>query len=79
MAHQTSKTVQKQPTPPFIGRLTDADFYVHTTISLSPFGAFLAAPNPDTEQGQKDHALLLFLYNSGAKARKNCGTATRVR
>jgi hypothetical protein len=27
MAHQTSKTAQKQSTPHFIGRLMDADFF----------------------------------------------------
>lgn len=30
--------------------------------------ALLAAPNQRTEQGRRDHALLLFLYNSGARA-----------
>ena len=30
--------------------------------------AVLAAPNRDTKQGQRDHALLLFLYNTGARA-----------
>jgi integrase/recombinase XerD len=30
--------------------------------------ALLAAPNVRTEQGRRDHALLLFLYNSGARA-----------
>jgi integrase/recombinase XerD len=29
--------------------------------------AILAAPNRRTEQGRRDHALLLFLYNSGAR------------
>ena len=29
--------------------------------------AILAAPDRRTEQGQRDHALLLFLYNSGAR------------
>jgi len=29
--------------------------------------AILAAPNRRTEQGCRDHALLLFLYNSGAR------------
>lgn len=36
--------------------------------------ALLAAPNVGTEQGRRDHALLLFLYNSGARASE----ATRV-
>jgi integrase/recombinase XerD len=30
--------------------------------------ALLAAPDVSREQGQRDHALLLFLYNSGARA-----------
>lgn len=30
--------------------------------------ALLAAPNRSTSQGRRDHALLLFLYNSGARA-----------
>ena len=30
--------------------------------------AVLAAPNRDTKQGQRDHAILLFLYNTGARA-----------
>jgi site-specific recombinase XerD len=30
--------------------------------------ALLAAPNLSTQQGLRDHALLLFLYNSGARA-----------
>jgi site-specific recombinase XerD len=30
--------------------------------------AVLAAPNRETKQGQRDHALLLFLYNTGARA-----------
>jgi integrase/recombinase XerD len=29
--------------------------------------ALLAAPDPRTQQGKRDHALLLFLYNSGAR------------
>lgn len=29
--------------------------------------ALLAAPDPSTSQGARDHALLLFLYNSGAR------------
>ena len=39
-----------------------------TYLEKAEIDALLAAPNPDTEQGQKDHALLLFLYNSGARA-----------
>ena len=30
--------------------------------------ALLAAPEPSTRQGQREHALLLFWYNSGARA-----------
>lgn len=30
--------------------------------------ALLATPNQSTKQGRRDHALLLFLYNSGARA-----------
>jgi integrase/recombinase XerD len=30
--------------------------------------ALLAAPDPRTAQGRRDHALLLFLYNTGARA-----------
>jgi integrase/recombinase XerD len=30
--------------------------------------ALLAAPNLRTDQGRRDHAILLFLYNSGARA-----------
>jgi site-specific recombinase XerD len=30
--------------------------------------ALLAAPDRHTSQGQRDYALLLFLYNSGARA-----------
>jgi integrase/recombinase XerD len=30
--------------------------------------ALLAAPDRRTDQGRRDHAILLFLYNSGARA-----------
>jgi site-specific recombinase XerD len=30
--------------------------------------ALLKAPDQSTEQGRRDHALLLFLYNTGARA-----------
>ncbi len=39
-----------------------------TYLEKAEIDALLASPNPDTQQGQKDHALLLFLYNSGARA-----------
>ena len=45
-----------------------------TTSSVIPYldkleiDALLAAPNGHTAQGRRDHALLLFLYNSGARA-----------
>jgi integrase/recombinase XerD len=39
-----------------------------TYLEKAEIDALLGAPNPDTEQGQKDHALLVFLYNSGARA-----------
>jgi site-specific recombinase XerD len=45
-----------------------------TTSSVIPYldksemDALLAAPNCQTAQGRRDHALLLFLYNSGARA-----------
>jgi site-specific recombinase XerD len=45
-----------------------------TTRSLIPYldraemDALLAAPDQQTSQGRRDYALLLFLYNSGARA-----------
>jgi integrase/recombinase XerD len=39
-----------------------------TYLEKAEIDVLLAAPNPHTQQGQKDHALLLFLYNSGARA-----------
>jgi site-specific recombinase XerD len=39
-----------------------------TYLEKTEIDALLAAPNHNTEQGRKDHALLLFLYNSGARA-----------
>lgn len=35
--------------------------------------AILAAPDPSTAQGQRDHALVLFMYNSGARASEVAG------
>jgi len=37
--------------------------------------ALLAVPNPRTPQGCRDHALLLFLYNTGARASEAAGVA----
>jgi site-specific recombinase XerD len=39
-----------------------------TYLEKTEIDALLASPSLDTQQGQKDHALLLFLYNSGARA-----------
>jgi site-specific recombinase XerD len=39
-----------------------------TYLEKAEIDALLAAPNLQNEQGQRDHALLLFLYNSGARA-----------
>jgi site-specific recombinase XerD len=39
-----------------------------TYLEKAEMDALLAAPNLTTSQGRRDHALLLFLYNSGARA-----------
>jgi site-specific recombinase XerD len=39
-----------------------------TYLDKPEMDALLAAPNRRTKQGLRDHALLLFLYNSGARA-----------
>ncbi len=39
-----------------------------TYLEKLEIDALLAAPNRATSQGQRDYALLLFLYNSGARA-----------
>ena len=39
-----------------------------TYLEKAEIDALLASPDPYTQQGRKDHALLLFLYNSGARA-----------
>jgi site-specific recombinase XerD len=39
-----------------------------TYLEKAEMGALLAAPDLTTAQGRRDHALLLFLYNSGARA-----------
>lgn len=37
-------------------------------LEKAEIDAILAVPDPTTRQGQRDHAVLLFLYNSGARA-----------
>lgn len=39
-----------------------------TYLEKPEMDALLAAPDPTTAQGRRDHALLLFLYNAGARA-----------
>src|SRR4029077_10533823 len=39
-----------------------------TYLEKTEMDALLAAPNMATAQGRRDHALLLFLYNTGARA-----------
>jgi integrase/recombinase XerD len=39
-----------------------------TYLEKSEVDRLLAAPNQSSSQGRRDHALLLFLYNSGARA-----------
>ena len=39
-----------------------------TYLEKPEMDALLASPNRDTAQGQRDYSLLLFLYNSGARA-----------
>ncbi len=39
-----------------------------TYLEKAEMDALLAAPDPATAQGRRDHALLLFLYNTGARA-----------
>jgi site-specific recombinase XerD len=39
-----------------------------TYLEKSEMDALLDAPNKSTEQGRRDYALLLFLYNTGARA-----------
>ncbi len=39
-----------------------------TYLEQSEMEALLAAPDRRTPQGQRDYALLLFLYNTGARA-----------
>lgn len=44
-----------------------------TYLEKSEMDALLAAPDQSTKQGQRDRALLLFLYNSGARASEAAG------
>ena len=39
-----------------------------TYLEKSEMDALLNAPDQSTDQGRRDHALLLFLYNTGARA-----------
>jgi len=39
--------------------------------------ALLAAPDRSTEQGRRDHGVLLFLYNTGARASEAAAVAVR--
>lgn len=39
-----------------------------TYLEKSEMNALLNAPNRSTAQGQRDYALILFLYNTGARA-----------
>ena len=39
--------------------------------------ALLAAPDRTTEQGRRDHGVLLFLYNTGARASEAAAVAIR--
>jgi site-specific recombinase XerD len=40
------------------------------SLNKSQMDALLAAPDRQTAQGRRDHALLLFLYNSGTRAQE---------
>jgi site-specific recombinase XerD len=55
------------------GRICDVPFKKgqRTTVTYlekAEMDAVLAAPDQHTAQGQRDHAVLLFLYNTGARA-----------
>ena len=55
------------------GQIRAVPFKRHERTELSyldkpEMDAILAAPDRSTTQGQRDHALLLFMYNSGARA-----------
>ena len=48
-----------------------------TCLDREEMNALLATPNRSTPQGQREHALLLFLYNSGARASEAAQLAIR--
>jgi site-specific recombinase XerD len=55
------------------GEVRDVPFKKSTDVTMpylekDEMDALLAAPNRNTAQGRRDHRLLLFLYNSGARA-----------
>jgi len=55
------------------GEIRHVPFKKSTKVSMSylekdEIDALLAAPDRSTSQGRRDHRLLLFLYNSGARA-----------
>lgn len=56
--------VKKESVKVVNGRITPRLFY----LEKNEMDALLNAPNRKTVQGQRDYALLLFLYNSGARA-----------
>src|SRR5262245_43840503 len=47
-----------------------------TYLEKSEVDALLAAPDQSSTQGRRDHALLLFLYNSGARVSE--GASLRI-
>jgi len=48
--------------------LKKAEHALITYLDRSEMYALLDAPNVETDQGKRDYALLLFLYNTGARA-----------
>lgn len=60
------------------GRIRDVPFKKgpHPTVTYlekAEMDAILATPDQNTAQGHRDHALLLFLYNTGARADEAAG------
>jgi integrase/recombinase XerD len=51
--------------------------YVRHRRSLGVCFQLLAAPDRTTEQGRRDHGVLLFLYNTGARASEAAAVALR--